>query len=247
MSSATIIQQTGAHGHPAAGIHGCSHAVLAFSPLNGLKGKLSARPLPEPVLSSIEMSRQFIGRTGSSPVLLLECPADLSNLDGVLGEVAGLGISSVIAYDYAETLTTHIPAGQIVLAESAIDVDRSVHRLAYPHHDLFQKIRAHAARECLSLRRAKILNAHPADPSFRDKTARRREFDTEVVHRHAFDLYLSARRLGLGAVFACVICNRAGEDIDPEDIEPVRQGITELQSLLTSTLSQTFTRLPNRG
>lgn len=247
MSPTTLIPQRRSLPDTPGILPACSHAILVFSPLNGLKAAFSAQPLFEPPLSRMEPSRQFLGRAGRTNVLLLECPADETDLSEILEELSRAGVRSIIACDYAQTLTTHIPPGQVVLAELAVDVDRDVRRLAYPQHELFQRLRTEAARECLSLRRAKILNAHPTDPEYHAKTARRRELDTEVVHRHAFELYADARRLGLAAVFACVICNQAGKDTAPDDIEPVARGVHELQDLLLATLGENRTRLPNCG
>jgi len=137
-----------------------------------------------------------------------------THLEQVLVQLAQAGIRSVVACGLAESLTTQIPPGQIVLAEAALDPSEP--RPELPHHRLFGDLRATAARLCISIRRARLLAADPNDPDYVNQLDRRREFGVEAVHPAVSLFYDACRRLGLAGAFACSIV--------PNRREPSTQG-----------------------
>jgi hypothetical protein len=225
----------------------CSQAILALCPLDGLKEKLSASPLSEPFISRLDVSCQYAGIAGPNRILLLECTGDSVAVAKVLEELAARGIKSVIGYGYADSLTTLIPEGQLVLAESAVEADPAVRRLIRPDSRLFQNLRDCAARQCICLRRARVLNADLAAPDYRQKIARRRELDAEVARRDVWDFLTAGRQLAVSTAFACVIGGEDEDTVGRGESDPIHQGMSELEAVVSETLRGPDLDGPNYG
>ncbi len=162
----------------------------------------------------------------------------------ILEQLSAQGISQVIGVGYAHSLTTHIMEGQIVLASSAVDLDGPSMNLSYPNRDLFEEFRRQAARRCLSIRRARILTADPLDEEdFEEKTWQYRQFDTEVVHPDTFTFLTEAKRLGLPAIFSCVIATPFFRPGRTTRLNPIAREMAELQDLVKSILKPDATNI----
>ncbi len=245
MQPATLVPESrSSHLSSLSLLRGCSQAIIAFCRLDGLKRELSAVRFSESPVTSLDPSAQFVGHIDDLPILLLECPGQVEDLPAVIEELSRLGIKTVIGYGHAASLTTHIPPGQVVLAESAVQTPR---QLAFPYHRLLQDVRLCASRQCQSIRRARFLQVDPTEPDYLETISHRRELDAEVVHRNAMSFYVACRKYGLFALFLSVIVDSLEHDIESHQTDHVRQGMTDLHSLIRESLTQFRHHLPNCG
>lgn len=104
-------------------VAGCTCAVVAFCQFRDMQYKLAAEPVPTSLFSLLHQTHQFIGHVAGRTILALE------NLQGgplaatVIEELAHYGITQVLGYGYAGSLTRTVPIGQLVLAEDALISD----------------------------------------------------------------------------------------------------------------------------
>jgi hypothetical protein len=89
----------------------CTCAVVAFCQFRDMQHKLAAEPVPASLFSLLHQTHQFIGHLNGRTILALE------NLQGepltatVIEELAHYGITQVLGYGYAGSLTRTLPIG----------------------------------------------------------------------------------------------------------------------------------------
>jgi hypothetical protein len=214
-------------------------AIIACCPLNGMKAKLSAKPLSESILSDVDCSRQYLASASDTKILLVECLREGEDVKRIIEHLAELGIKTVIGYGFAESLTNQIPAGQIVLAEAAVTVEQSSCKFSYPHHGLFHDLRSCATKRCLSLRRAKVVSVDADDAECSRKIVGGKTVGAEVVSEQAARFYAAGRVNGVAVVYACVIGREIDGDVQNIYSPLVRQGIDDLQNLINGIAAET--------
>jgi hypothetical protein len=104
-------------------VAGCTCAVVAFGQFRDMRRKLAAEPAPTPLFSLLHQTHQFIGHVAGRTILALENVQGGPLAATVVEELAHYGITQVLGYGYAGSLTRTVPIGQLVLAEGALISD----------------------------------------------------------------------------------------------------------------------------
>jgi purine-nucleoside phosphorylase len=207
-------------------------AIIACCPVDPSQMSFPVKPLQTSFISSLDASCQYALDFGDRRIPIFECLPGRADIASVIEELAHRGIKSILGIGYAKTLTTLIPAGQIVLAECAVNVESSSCRFSYPSHGLFSDFRRIAAARCISIRRAKVVAADADDPDYARKTTASKSVGAEVVFPQAMKFYSAGRVNGVSAVFACVISREAGDENHPV----VSQGMSDLHALIMTMI-----------
>jgi Phosphorylase superfamily len=101
----------------------CTCAVVAFCQFHDMQRKLAAEPVPTSLFSLLHQTHQFIGHIAGRTILALENVQGGPLAATVVEELAHYGITQVLGYGYAGSLTRTVPIGQLVLAEEALISD----------------------------------------------------------------------------------------------------------------------------
>jgi purine-nucleoside phosphorylase len=206
--------------------------IIVSCPVNPAQMSFPVKPRKTSFLSSLNVSCQYTLDLSDRRIPIFECLPGRADITAVIEELAHRGIKSILGLGYARSLTTLIPAGQIVLAESAVNIEPSSCRFSYPSHDLFSNFRHIAAARCVSIRRAKVVAVDADDPDYARKTAASKSVGAEVVSPQAMKFYSASRVNGVSAVFACVISREVGDENQPI----VSQGMTDLYALVPAMI-----------
>jgi uridine phosphorylase len=225
-------------------VAGCTCAVVAFCQFGDMQHKLAAEPVPTSLFSLLHQTHQFIGHVAGRTLLTLE------NLQGgplaatVIEELAHYGITQVLGYGYAGSLTRTVPIGQLVLAEDALISDGTSR--AYlpqdarvpPDDALVQELRACAAQLRIVLRGATVWTTDALYREYPEDVAVWRRRGATVVNMDTAHFYAVSRVVGLSAAYACVVSDGVEAPTWDDGHQDIHHARGVLQDLIVATLSR---------
>ena len=222
---------------------GCSLAVVGFCRFYDMKQKLSAEPLAESLFSHLGRQHQYVAEVAGRTVLALECLYGGPLSATVLEELAHYGVTRVIGYGYAGSLTRDIPVGQLILAEAALVSDGTSREylpgaeLAHPDSDLAHYLRQCAARLGVGLRAATVWTTDALYREYPDKVARWRNAGAQVVNMDTAHFYAVSHVVGISAVYAAVVSDCVEGPAWDDGFSRVRQAMSDLQDAAVAALA----------
>jgi uridine phosphorylase len=220
---------------------GCTCAVVAFCQFRAMQRKLAATPIPASLFSLLHQTHQFIGQVAGRKILALE------NLQGgplaatVLEELAHYGITQVLGYGYAGSLTRTVPMGQLVLAENALVSDGTSRAYlpqatrVVPDSTLVHQMRACAAQTGVGLHRATVWTTDALYREYPEEVAAWRALGAAVVNMDTAPLYALSRVVGLATAYACVVSDCVEAPIWDDGHRDISQAMGALQDLIVAT------------
>jgi uridine phosphorylase len=225
-------------------VAGCTCAVVAFCQFRNMQRKLHVEPVSSSLFSLLHQTHQFIGHVAGRTILALE------NLQGgplaatVFEELAHYGITQVLGYGYAGSLTRTVPIGQLVLAEEALISD-GTSRAYLPHatrvapaEPLVRQLRTCAAQIGVGLYRATVWTTDALYREYPEEVATWRARGAAVVNMDTAHFYAVSQVVGLSAAYACVVSDCVEAPSWDDGHQAISQAMGALQDLIVATLAQ---------
>ncbi len=223
---------------------GCGCAIVAFCQFRDMQRKLAAEPVPSSLFSLLHPTHQFIGHVAGRTILALE------NLQGgplaatVVEELAHYGITQVLGYGYAGSLTRAVHIGQLVLAEDALISDGTSRaylpqavRVA-PDDTLVRQMRACAAQTGVELHGATVWTTDALYREYPEEVAAWRARGAAVVNMDTAHFYAVSHVVGLSVAYACVVSDCVEAPTWDDGHQDISQAMGALQDLIVATLTQ---------
>jgi uridine phosphorylase len=225
-------------------VTGCTCAVVAFCQFRDMQRKLNVEPVSSSLFSLLHQTHQFIGHVAGRTILALE------NLQGgplaatVFEELAHYGITQVLGYGYAGSLTRTVPIGQLVVAEDALLSD-GTSRAYLPQEvrvasndALVRELRACAVQMGVMLRGATVWTTDALYREYPEEVAVWRARGATVVNMDTAHFYAVSRVVGLSAAYACVVSDGVEAAIWDDGHQDIHHARGVLQDLIVATLSR---------
>jgi uridine phosphorylase len=223
---------------------GCTCAVVAFCQFRDMQRKLAVEPVPASLFSLLHQTHQFIGHVAGRTILALE------NLQGgplaatVMEELAHYGITQVLGYGYAGSLTRTIPIGQLVLADGALISDGTSQvylpqaaRVA-PDAVLVHELRACAAQMGIVLHGATVWTTDALYREYPEEVAAWWACGATVVNMDTAHFYAVSRVVGLSAAYVCVVSDGVEAPTWDDGHQDIQHAREVLQDLMVAALSR---------
>jgi uridine phosphorylase len=223
-------------------VEGCSLAIIAFCPFKEMKHKLSAQILPESLFSHLDRSHQFIGQIAGIKILALDNVYGGPLTATVVEELAHYGITKIIGYGFAGSLTSKIPIGQIVLTDKAFVSDGTSREylpdtdVVYPNQEFVDLLFKCAKKRNVILRRAKVWTTDAIYREYPEKVRRWSHIGVEVINMDTSPLYAVSKVVGISAIYTCVVSDCIETQVWNDGFVCARQAMQDLQDLILETV-----------
>ncbi len=222
----------------------CSTAVRAFGAFRGMRRKLLAEPLSEPLFSMLNRGHQYIGRVADRRIIALECLFGGPVSAAIIEELAYYGIKTVVGYGFAGALSRNIPIGKVVLGDAAFVSDGTTREyvttseLLRPDPELLRRYRGQIARTCGEPRAVTVWTTDAIYREYPDRVAKWREAGADVVNMDTSHLYAAAKAVGISTVYACVVSDCVEGPEWDAGFESIRQATRDLQDATVALLAE---------
>jgi uridine phosphorylase len=164
----------------------------------------------------------------------------------VVEELAHYGITQVLGYGYAGSLTRTVPIGQLVLAEDALISDGTSRaylpqtaRVA-PNDALVDELRVCAAQMGVGLHGATVWTTDTLYREYPEEVTAWRTRGATVVNMDTAHFYAVSRVVGLSAAYACVVSDGVEAPTWDDGHQNIYHARGMLQDLIVATLSRTM-------
>jgi uridine phosphorylase len=223
---------------------GCTCAVIAFCQFRDMQRKLAAEPVPSSLFSLLHQTHQFIGHVAGRTILALENVQGGPLAATVVEELAHYGITQVLGYGYAGSLTRTVPIGQLVLAEDALISDGTSRaylpqatRVA-PDDALVHELQGCAAQMGVVLQGATVWTTDTLYREYPEEVTAWRTRGATVVNMDTAHFYAVSRVVGLSAAYACVVSDGVEAPTWDDGHQDIHHARGVLQDLIVATLSR---------
>jgi uridine phosphorylase len=225
-------------------VAGCTCAVVAFCQFRDMQRKLAMEQVSSSLFSLLHQTHQFIGHVAGRTILALE------NLQGgplaatVIEELAHYGITQILGYGYAGSLTRTVPIGQLVLAEDALISDGTSRAYlpqaarVVPDDTLVRQMRTCAAQIGMGLHGATVWTTDALYREYPEEVAAWRARGAAVVNMDTAHFYAVSHVVGLAAAYACVVSDCVEAPTWDDGHQDIPHAMGALQDLIIATLTR---------
>lgn len=220
---------------------GCSVAIVGFCRFGNMKDRLSAETLSERCFSHLDQRHQFIGQVDGKQVLALECLYGGPMAATVIEELAHYGITRVVGYGYAGSISNTLRVGQVTVADSAIPSD-GTSREYLPEAEIVRPVARSmeiltdcAAEAGIEVRSARVWTTDAIYREYPAKIERWKYAGADVVNMDTGHFYAVSQVVGLSAIYACVISDDVSGSRWDDGFARIQQGTRDMQGLVLNT------------
>jgi uridine phosphorylase len=227
-----------------ADLEGCQTAIAAFCRLNEMKEKLAAVPLSSKLFSHLDAAHTYVGYVKGKKILTVECLFGGAMSATVLEEMAFFGITRVIGFGYAGSLTHDIAMGQLVLARCGLvsdgtsgeylpDADR-----VFPDVALVDVFRRKAAAKKYALREATVWTTDALYRETPEKIRRWHAAGGEIVNMDTSYFYAVSQVTGMAAIYVCEISDSLNQEGWKDSFGDFQDPVNLMRDLVIETVAE---------
>lgn len=225
-----------------ADLEGCRTAIAAFCRLNEMKEKLAAVPLSSKLFSHLDAAHTYVGWVNAKKVLIVECLFGGPLSATVLEEMAFFGITRVIGYGYAGSLTRDITMGQIVMARCGLVSDGTSREYlngldkVFPDKALMDVFHRKVAEKKCTLREATVWTTDALYRETPEKVRQWRAGGGDIVNMDTSYFYAVSQVTGMAAIYVCEISDHLDQEHWSDSFGHFQDQVNLMQELVMKTV-----------
>jgi uridine phosphorylase len=226
-------------------LEGYRIAVAAFCRLNEMKEKLAAVPFSAKLFSHLDAAHIYVGQVNGKQVLVVECLFGGPMAATVLEEMAYFGITKVIGYGYAGSLTGEIPMGHIVMAGCGLVSDGTSREylpetdMVFPDESLANVFRRQASDQGCVLKEVTVWTTDALYRETKEKIHQWRAKGGQIVNMDTSYFYAVSQVTGMAALYVCEISDQLDQEHWTDTFGQFKDQVNMMQDLVVKTIAET--------